>query len=55
MYKAQADRNSMELAQKNRELVDKISELEGIKRQYNGSISKLHNLEEKVKLLFNIT
>ena len=49
-YKSQAERNSIELSNKNREMVIKIQELEDLKSKYQKSLYNLNNLESKVFL-----
>ncbi len=49
MYQKQAERNSTELTRKNRELVDKIQELDILKMKYEEALANYQALNTKVK------
>jgi len=48
MYQKQAERNSTELTRKNRELVDKIQELDILKMKYEEALANYQALNTKV-------
>jgi len=49
-YRKAAERNAMELTRKNKELVDKIQELDGLKTKYEEALANYQQLNSK---LFN--
>lgn len=51
-YKNQAERNSIELTRRNKELVDKIQQLDVLKMKYEEAFANYQALNFKVKFTF---
>lgn len=48
LYKRQAERNSLELTKKNKELVEKIQELDLLKAKYEDALNNYQDLSAQV-------
>ena len=51
-YRKQAQRNSVDLTRKNRELVDKLQELDILKMKYEEALANYQALNSKVNLIY---